>query len=747
MSEPVRVAAGAKTAPSVRQPLSRGVWIVGGLVLALVVGFGLCEAAGWPFLVGPLQRGLTKALDRPFTIASGTDGERARIGLLGSVRVRAPSIEIGAPSWSQAPHMLLARNATLKLGYIDLWRAYRSGPLHIAELRADGLDAQIERLADGRASWQFGAAKPADPERPARLPSFGELRIGDGKLLFRDAILEADLDAKFSLTERSGDAASAPAAASVPTSASAATPAPSAAGPMGAAVRSGGSGLSLQATGLYRKLPLKIDLSTTGVLELAGSDAAKITQPVTLDATIGRARVRFNGSAADALHLTGLRGRFNVEGPSLAAVGDPLGVTLPTTGTFKTRGFLAKEGGLWKAVFDEATIGGSRLAGAFTFDRRPSVPLLSGRLSGSRLVLADLGPAVGAPVRSGAVAGKVAPGAAAASRAAVAASGPDAAAASPPTAKAGRVLPDRRFDLPSLRAMDANVLVDIAYLDLGTALLEPLKPLRTHLTLQGGVLALRDIDARTAEGRLSGEIQLDGRAPKALWNADLRLLGVRLEHWLHQSRSNGGPPYISGQIDGQVKVAGAGRSTAEILGSLGGAMRFHLRNATVSHLAVELAGIDVAQGLGMLLKGDDALPILCNVIDLGIDKGIARPRMFILDTSDSTVWIDGSVSLQNEALDLTAVVSPKDFSPLTLRTPIHVKGTFSAPAVSLEKGKLGAKVGAAALLALLNPLAALIPFIDPGSRDDAQREAAQCSALAQRGNLARVAPGPAVGKR
>jgi hypothetical protein len=34
------------------------------------------------------------------------------------------------------------------------------------------------------------------------------------------------------------------------------------------------------------------------------------------------------------------------------------------------------------------------------------------------------------------------------------------------------VLPDRRFDLPSLRAMEANVLIDVAYLDLGTALLE-----------------------------------------------------------------------------------------------------------------------------------------------------------------------------------------------------------------------------------------------------------------------------------
>jgi uncharacterized protein involved in outer membrane biogenesis len=488
------------------------------------------------------------------------------------------------------------------------------------------------------------------------------------------------------------------------------------------------SGLELHATGRYRKLPLKIELTTNGVLQLTGPDAAKVTQPVHLAATVGRARLRFDGVASDALHLAGLKGRFDVEGPSLAAVGDPLGVTLPTTGPFRTRGGLQKDGDVWKADFDEATIGDSRLVGAFTFDRRPAPPLLSGKLGG-RLVLADLGPAVGARPR-----GSPPPPAPA----------PAASAPAKEGAPPRRVLPDRRFDLPSLSAMNADVAIDVAYLDLGTSLLEPLKPLRTHLRLQGGVLTLEDIDARTAEGRLNGSLKLDGRdKARALWNADLQLLGVRLERWLHQARKNDAPPYISGFMDGQVKVAGAGRSTAEILGSLDGAMRFHLRNASISHLAVEAAGIDAAQALGVMFKGDDALAIQCNVVDLAVEKGIARPKMFVIDTRDSTIWVTGALSLQTESLDLTAVVSPKDFSPLTLRTPVHVKGTFSSPSVSLEKGTLGAKVGAAALLSLLNPIAAVIPFIDPGANDDAQREAQQCAALARRGDPAKVAPSKA----
>ena len=76
-------------------------------------------------------------LDR--RVVFGGDGGRAagvRIGLLGSVRVRAASIEIGAPAWSPTPHTLLARDAKLKLGYRDLWRAWHGAPLHIAGLEA-----------------------------------------------------------------------------------------------------------------------------------------------------------------------------------------------------------------------------------------------------------------------------------------------------------------------------------------------------------------------------------------------------------------------------------------------------------------------------------------------------------------------------------------------------------------------------------------------------------------------------------
>lgn len=711
-----------------------------GILSAIMISVGVGEATGWPWLVAPVQSWLSKTLDRgvDFNPDPGPVAGRSRIGLIGSVRVQAPRVTIAAPSWSQAPHTLLARDAALTLGYVDLWRAWRGQALHIRLLEAEELDLRLERQTDGRATWQFGKRPQSTaPDKSTTLPSFGALRVRSGHLTLADALVPAAIDAVFALSDGRGrdlpstiDAASATASAPAATSSQAASEvggivvragakanANADAGSVPLTLAPGESGLKLKASGSYRKLPVRIDLQTTGVLDLLVAGKAAVAQPVRLQASIGRSEISFKGSTTDPLHFAGLRGDFSVAGPSLAVVGEPLGITLPTTPAFRVRGTLVKNGPLWKSVFDDARIGSSRLTGAFTYDTRRAVPLLAGRLGGSRLLLSDLGPAVGTPAGGD--------------------GGPKA------TKGPGRVIPDRPFDLPSLRRMDANVLVDIAELHTGTEVLAQLRPLRAHLLLADGVLTLADIEAQTARGRLLGHLQFDGRGTKALWTADLRLLSVDLARWLQLKRAANQPPYLSGKLDAQLKVAGSGRTTAEILASLDGDMRLHLREAAISHMLVEAAGIDLAQALGIVLKGDDALPILCNVADFSVENGVVRPRIFVIDTPDSTIWLDGTASLRTEALDVRAVVSPKDFSPLTLRTPVHVRGSFARPSVSVQGGKLAGKLGAAALLALLNPLAAIIPFIDPGSDTDAKLAGAQCATLVPRqGRIAKSVQHP-----
>lgn len=661
-------------------------WRVGlvALLLCTAAAVAVGEWLGWPFLAGPLQNFLSEKLDRRVRFAdTGAPNSGFAVRFIGGVRLTTPLLDVAAPSWSTAPNMLRADDVALELRYIDLWRAYRGEPIRIHSLQASRLDGNIERLADGRASWQFGTPPAtANPDKAIHLPEFGTLRISNGLVHYADAPLTANLDATLSL---------------VP-------------GPASADGRQS-TQVKVDAAGRYRKLPLKITLASSAVLPANGSNRSVLPVAVTLDAVVGRAHLQFNGTAPDALQPQNFRGQFRLNGPSLASVGDPLGVTLPTTGVFDIDGTLVKSGGQWQVVVRDAKVGASKLHGAFIFDTSGRVPRLSGKLGGSRLLLADLGPALGT----------------------TAAEMADATAPLATNIQAkGKVLPARPFDLAALRAMDANVLINIEEVNLNTSYLEPLQPFSVHLQLDGGVLKLRDLVARTAQGQVRGELALDGRTKKALWTTDLRWDAVRLERWLKFNRPKGAPPYVSGQLYGEAKLAGQGRSTAEILASLQGTARTTLRNGTVSHLGVELGGLDLAQGLGMLVKGDDSLPVQCAVADLVAQGGTFRPKVMVVDTTDSAVWVDGSLSLATESMDLRAVVMPKDFSPLTARTPIKVQGTFSKPEVSLEKAPLAKKAAASLLLALVNPLAALIPWVDLGDTDAAQRGAAGCAALTQR---------------
>ena len=295
---------------------------------------------------------------------------------------------------------------------------------------------------------------------------------------------------------------------------------------------------------------------------------------------------------------------------------------------------------------------------------------------------------------------------------------------------ASRVLPDKQFDLPSLRAMNANVNVKLARFESGSALLQAAEPLNARIVLQDGVLELRDIDARVARGQVAGLMRLDGREPKAQWQARLRVSGVHLEQWLNLERKNG-QRWVTGVMGGRIALDGVGRSTAELLASADGRMVLYWTDGTVSHLVVEAAGIDIAQGLGLLVRGDDALQVNCGVADLRVKDGMVTPRPMVVDTKDSVVLVDGDMSLATERLNLVAKVDPKDKSPLTLRTPLNIQGTLGDPRLSLQKAPLLRKLVPAAVLGVaVAPLAAIVPQIDLGEDpdDESLRALSECNA-------------------
>jgi AsmA protein len=90
----------------------------------------------------------------------------------------------------------------------------------------------------------------------------------------------------------------------------------------------------------------------------------------------------------------------------------------------------------------------------------------------------------------------------------------------------------------------------------------------------------------------------------------------------------------------------------------------------------------------------------------------------VVDSSDTNITGSGNINLRDETLALTLVPLPKNPGILSLRAPLHVSGTFSSPEIRLDKPMVSLRAGSAALLALVNPLAALLPLIETGPGKD-----------------------------
>src|SRR3546814_4151693 len=70
-----------------------------------------------------------------------------------------------------------------------------------------------------------------------------------------------------------------------------------------------------------------------------------------------------------------------------------------------------------------------------------------------------------------------------------------------------------------------------------------------------------------------------------------------------------------GRFGGKVVLAGTGRSVAQLLGTADGEIAMSMEGGRLSHLIVELAGIDVAEALPFLFSSDRPVELRCIVGD------------------------------------------------------------------------------------------------------------------------------------
>lgn len=627
-------------------------------ILAMVVA--VCEWLGWPFLRAPMEAFLQNTLQRQVRVAAPF-----KLHLLGNVRLQAGGLWIAAPTGFKVPQLMDAKEINLALSYQDILAFKNNLPLHISALTVKSIDVNLLRHADGKATWQFNSSSSA--KAPA-LPEIDTLHVGQGKLLMRDPLTQTDFNASFDTQE--GGANKQPVS-------------------------------HVRAKGTLRHYAIEGQLDTAGFLPIVGANAKTLLKSVGW-VKYGGVRVDFDGVVSDLFGKLNIQGKVQVKGASLAVLGVLTKVTLPTTRAFVMQGTLDKSAGVWKADIANATIGKSQLSGSFRFNTGSPIPTLDGQLNGQRFVLADLAPAFGVLT-------------------------PEGEALKPP---AGRIMPDRLLDLPALKNMNAHVDINIHRVDLGNAFAQPIAPFKAMLTLDKGKLSLADINAQTAQGKVNGQLSVDTHPEIPLWKADLAWDGIQLQQWIKvankrsaskskskkKNKGQNQPPYFTGTLYGKASLEGNGRSTAQIFSSLDGEVSAYIRQGSISHLIIEGLGLDVAQGIGLLLGKDESLAMDCAVVNMTATNGLLIPRVALIDTPVTLVLSDGNINLNNEHLALRVTAKPKNFSPFTLRTPIHVDGSFLKPIVTVEKWPIARTILASIVLGAINPLAAILPLFDFGAK-------------------------------
>ena len=634
-------------------------WITAAMLVVALVVVAL-DLTGWQILRAPLQSLLTARFGRPIVI-----GAPFEMHLRRHLVLTFSDLQIAAPGWSNSPYFVDAHRATIGVSY----RTLLDGRLRIAYLMVDEFDVIAERDALARASWHGGDAHGGS------LPAIGSLAVRQGRLAIVDNLNALTIDLELSTREGSS-AAIDPAANSAWTAAMAVR--------NDSAVPQSPAGLQVRGAGTWHQQAMTFTVQAPGLLPLVrGEHDGRLI----LEASSESTRFAFDGRVSDLMSEGKFHGKFSLSGRSLGELGKLPGLTLPSTPAYEANGDVKRSGPVIDIALRSARIGSSDLAGAVRWDAASAIPVLSGQLDSKRLVLQDLGPAIGGD--------------------------PTVSVERKTT---GRALPQRPFDIASLAKMTANVELRVQELFLGTRVVDSLTKLRTRLVLRDGRIQLQDLQATLGGGTFAGTMAY-GRtvsSPDPRWDADLRWNGVSMSQWLRQSAARS---LVGGSMNGQAIVWGTGQSTAAVLGSMNGAIRTRLVDGQLSKKVVELAGLDIARALGVMFTGDELIPISCAAVEFVAQNGTLTSRVGVIDTPEQTFFADGQVRLREERLDLRLIPYPRNWSPLSLRSPLTVKGTLARPVVGVEAKPLAIKALATVTLAALNPLASLLALMEFGETD------------------------------
>jgi uncharacterized protein involved in outer membrane biogenesis len=236
------------------------------------------------------------------------------------------------------------------------------------------------------------------------------------------------------------------------------------------------------------------------------------------------------------------------------------------------------------------------------------------------------------------------------------------------------------------------------------------------LNLHDSMLVLDPLTFTLPQGKIVSTVWINAREKIAQNKLDIRVTDVQLD----QFKKVASEPPLEGILQARMQLSGSGNSVHDVAATANGQLSAVLPSGEVRKAFAELAGINVANGLGLLLAKDQSRSnVRCGIAVVDIHDGNAELKQMVFDTETVVIKGDGHIELGQEKVDLDISGHPKKVRVGRLRTPVTVNGTIRKPTIGIDAGEATKQAGIAAVLgSLLAPFTAALAFIDPGLAKD-----------------------------
>ncbi|MHC1479769.1 AsmA family protein [Frateuria aurantia] len=600
--------------------------------------------------------------------------------------ITANDIQVGNPAWTRQPLFAKVQALHLRIALLPLLGHHVS----ISGIRLDGPAIDLERDRPDRSNWQFPFMSDAPAAPSAWSYDIGTIGFGQGSLHLVDSVTVSDFNITVTPMQTAipydqlvaQDTADDPS----PTGGSRQGRHPGLAAISSNAASKAQYQFALEVTGKYQHVPVRGQGHIGAVLALQETD---VPFPLQADVRMGDSRISLIGTLMDPVHLGALNLYLRFSGQSMAKLYPLIGVTLPETADYETRGHLLAQIRRHSSYFSYqdfyGRVGRSDIDGSVTYTTGRPLASLKGEVHSHLLRFSDLAPLIGAD----STAEKRQRG--------------DASAQ-----PKGKVLPVEPFRTDRWKAMNADVLFVADEVMSPSA--PPIRQLSTHLQLQQGALTLDPLHVGVADGELTGTVSLDGGRVPMQGSLQLQARHLKLKQLF---------PNVAlmrnslGEVNGDLAIKAEGNSVASLLGTADGEVRLVMSDGAISRNLLEMAGLNIGNIVMGKLFGDHNVKINCAAADLQARRGVIDNKLFLLDTPDALIHVSGEVNMRDEKLDLTVTPHTRGIRILTLRSPLYVAGTFKDPSIGVKAGPLILRAAAAIGLGIVAPPAALLALMSP----------------------------------